>query len=591
MHKILLTVIIVFAVNAVSSAQCYLPENVNTISGCMIESEHSAAANQQYINMGGRGTWLQWNNITAQGDRYLEFTFANGSSSQRTCQLQVNGVTVANLLFPSTTSWQALGKQVVYKVNLPNKTNSIRLTATTETGGPNVYELNVIDNYYTGPWQAVPKILKDINPPVFLDQDFVITDFGAKGDGQSDCYRAFKSAINACHNADGGRVIVPEGTFLVEGPVHLKANVNLHLASKNSTIKFTTNREKFLVGDKKHNGCVLVSWEGTRIYNYSPALYAYKSDNIAVTGPGTIDHQGEITWKPLRNKQKADRLLTREWNNSNTPLDERIMGSDHNIRAHLLQFYDCDNILIEDVTFKDAGFWVVHPVLANNVTVRRIKFQDCFNLNNDGVDPEFCTNVHIHDIDFDNGDDNIAIKAGRDLEGLTLASQGYHSQNIVVQNCRFKGHNAVCIGSEASGSVYDVFIENNTYCGTVRQAIYLKTNRDRGGEYRRIYLRNSAYKGVEKGIYLTTDYKGENSYDRIPFIGDVHMENVFIDTTDSNAVSMQGLPMLPFDNIALKDVFISNASHPESIEHVNGLKTDNVWINGEQLHNSAKDNN
>ncbi|MBN2063288.1 MAG: carbohydrate-binding protein [Sedimentisphaerales bacterium] len=588
MYKIFLLFIVILVCNTISPAKSYLAETVNGMSGCVLEREHTGDGSEKYVNMGGRGSWLEWDNITAKGSRYLIFTFANGSQSECSSLVQVNGVTVANLLFPSTTSWQAKGKQVAYEIDLPQEVNKVRLLADAAAGGPNIYQLEVVEDYYAGAWRKVPEILKAIVPPVFPDRDFNITDYGAIGDGKIDCYCAFKTAIEACNKAGGGRVVVPEGTYLVEGPVHLKANVNLHFAAQGSIIKFSTNRERFLVGDNEHNGCVLVSWEGTTIYNYSPALYAYNADNIAVTGLGTIDHQGEKTWQPMRNKQQADRLLTREWNNNGTPLEQRIMGAGHNIRAHLLQFYNCDNILIEDVTFKDAGFWVVHPVLANNVTVRRIKFEDCFNLNNDGVDPEFCSNVHIHDIDFGNGDDNIAIKAGRDLDGLAFSSQGHHSQNIVIQNCRFKGHNAVCIGSEASGSVYDVYIENNTYCGNVRQAIYIKTNRDRGGEYRRIYLRNSVFKGVEKGIYITTDYKGENTYNRTPFIGDVYLENIFIDSTESDAICMLGLPMKPFVNINLDSVFISNAAQPESIKYVDSLNADNLWINGRQKKISDK---
>ena len=240
MYKILFSILALLACNTISSAQSYLAKNINVMSDCLIESQHSYDSSDQYINMGDQGSWLEWDNVAAQGDRYLVFTFTNGSQSDRSCLVQVNGITVDSLIFPSTTSWQAKGKQVAYKINLPKKVNSIRLKAETASGGPNIYQLEVVEDYYTGPWSKVTQILSAIVPPTFPNRDYNITDYGASGDATTDCYYAFKTAIDTCHKAGGGRVIVPEGTFLVEGPIHLKSNVNLHLASKNSTIMLAT---------------------------------------------------------------------------------------------------------------------------------------------------------------------------------------------------------------------------------------------------------------------------------------------------------------------------------------------------------------
>src|SRR5262245_21873573 len=80
------------------------------------------------------------------------------------------------------------------------------------------------------PWLELPRILKRIKPPVFPKRDFVITAFGADSSGNVDCTDAFRKAIESCNRAGGGRVVVPAGSFLT-GAIHLKSNVNLHIAA------------------------------------------------------------------------------------------------------------------------------------------------------------------------------------------------------------------------------------------------------------------------------------------------------------------------------------------------------------------------
>ncbi|MBW8036388.1 MAG: glycoside hydrolase family 28 protein, partial [Planctomycetes bacterium] len=116
-------------------------------------------------------------------------------------------------------------------------------------------------------WDLLPEILSRIVPPTFRNEDFIITNYGAVGDGVTDCNPAFKKAIAGCTKAGGGRVVVPRnGTFLTNGPIHLDNNVNLHI-SEGATIKFGTNFDDFL----PH---VFVRWEGTECYSYSPLIYA-----------------------------------------------------------------------------------------------------------------------------------------------------------------------------------------------------------------------------------------------------------------------------------------------------------------------------
>jgi polygalacturonase len=285
--------------------------------------------------------------------------------------------------------------------------------------------------------QPVAEILARIRPPRFPDRPFDVLRHGAAGDGQTDCHAAFQKAIAECHRAGGGRVHVPAGTFLSNGPIHLAGNVNLHLAS-GAKILFGTNPADYLPA-------VLTRWEGTRCHNYSPLIYALRQENIAITGEGVIDGQTRLFWHQWKQRQSADQNTLREMGARREPLERRVFGEGHYLRPSLFQPYDCRNVLVEGVTFQGSPFWTVHPVFCTNVTIRGIHVLPG-TTNDDGVDPDSCRDVLIENCVFDTADDNIAIKAGRDQD----AWGDRPCENIVVRNCTgvHSKANGYCIGSE-----------------------------------------------------------------------------------------------------------------------------------------------
>src|ERR1044072_4890310 len=117
------------------------------------------------------------------------------------------------------------------------------------------------------PWKNVPEILKQIKPPTFRNKDYVITSYGAVGDGKTMCTEAFRKAIDACNKEGGGRIVVPQGNFLT-GAIHLKSNVDLHVM-KGAKILFSTKPEDYLP-------LVYTRGEGVELMNYSPFIYAFE---------------------------------------------------------------------------------------------------------------------------------------------------------------------------------------------------------------------------------------------------------------------------------------------------------------------------
>src|SRR5262245_6763272 len=249
------------------------------------------------------------------------------------------------------------------------------------------------------PWTEADAILRRIKPPIFPDRTFDITRYGAVANRDGVITDAFRAAIAACHDAGGGRVVVPAGRF-VTGPITLRSNVNVQL-SEGAIIAFTTDASAYLP-------VVFTRYEGVEFMNYSPFVYALDQQNIAITGAGTLDGQADEThWWSWRNRAVAsggarNRLF--EMAARGVPVAERVFGDGTFMRPNFIQPYRCQNVLIDGVTIVNSPMWEINPVLCTNVTVRGVTIRS-HGPNNDGCDPESCRDVLIDRCTFDTGDD------------------------------------------------------------------------------------------------------------------------------------------------------------------------------------------
>jgi Tol biopolymer transport system component len=418
------------------------------------------------------------------------------------------------------------------------------------------------------PWSRADQIVRSIQRPVIPDRSYRLSDYGAAGDGITDNRPAFERAIAACSEAGGGRLVVEPGNYLINGPLHLKSHLDLHL-EEGARIFFGSDPRAYLP-------VVLTSWEGTRCYNYSPFIYAFEVTDVAITGKGEIDGQGSDPWNGWKELQGPDQRLIRKMNNEEVPLEERVFGEGHYLRPHLVQFYKCERILVEGITITDSPFWCLHLLYSSHITVRGVTY-DARNLNNDGIDPDCSENILIEEVTFNNLDDNIAIKAGRDREARSL---GIPSRNIVVRDCHFRGHNAIAVGSEMSGGVHDVYVEDCDYAGEVMYGFYLKGNRDRGGEVRDIYARNLSFDTTRSTIIIDSNYKNEGSCCP-PKFRNIHIEKVRSNVATDQGIYLKGFSEQPLDSIFIRDVEIHSARIPVEVTETDHLVMDRVVINGQ----------
>ncbi|WBL52641.1 glycoside hydrolase family 28 protein [Bacillus altitudinis] len=426
---------------------------------------------------------------------------------------------------------------------------------------------------------GIDHVLKQIKAPKFPDREFNVIHYGADNKGIELSTNAIQSAIDDAHRLKGGRVLIPEGTFLT-GALELKSNVELHL-HENAYVTFSQDTRDYLP-------LVLTRYEGIELYNYSPLIYAHHAENIAITGAGTLDGRGdEHHWWPWKYgtngqpSQDRDRQLLFEMAEKRIPVEERVFGEGHYLRSSFIQPYNCQNILIEGVTVKDSPMWQVHPVLSENVIVRGVNIIG-HGPNTDGVNPESCRHVLIEDCYFDNGDDCIAIKSGRNEDGRRI---GVPSENIVIRrNTMRDGHGGVTIGSEISGGVKYVYAEDNVMDSpNLDRALRIKTNSVRGGTIEHIYFKNNLVKSLKHEVVcIDMMYEEGDAGPHRPVVRHIEVERLK-SSGGRYGVKIAAYSHSPVTHFKMKDCVIDDVTYPLSLEHAVSPSFQKVVINGEHI--------
>lgn len=440
----------------------------------------------------------------------------------------------------------------------------------------------------TSPWQKMDLIIKSIPETHFSNKQYNINDFGAVADAKTMNTAAFEKAIKACAENGGGKVIVPNGKYLT-GAIHLQSNVNLHLEDK-AEILFSINPKDYPM--------VHTSWEGTEVMNYSPLIYAKDKTNVAITGKGTLNGQANSTnwwvwsggksygWQkgiPSQNDPENREVLV-DMAEKGVPVSERVFGEGRYLRPSFIEFFQCNTILVKDITIINAPFWILHPLKSNNIIIDGVTVNS-HGPNNDGCDPEYSQNIIIKNCTFNTGDDCIAIKAGRDADGRRVAIP---SKNIIVQNCKMiDGHGGVVIGSEISAGVNNVFVENCVMDSpNLDRVIRIKTNSRRGGVIEDVFVRNLEVGTVKECVLkLNMFYNvyGSQTGNFIPVIRNINLENINVKNGGKYSVWAEGYKESPVENITLKNVVIHRVDSLYKLKNVKNINFINTYINEKKV--------
>jgi polygalacturonase len=338
---------------------------------------------------------------------------------------------------------------------------------------------------------------------------------------------------------------------------------------------------------------VLTRFEGVELLNYSPLIYAYRQENIGITGAGVLDGQAdnehwwpwkgktEHGWEPgePRQHEARDRLFTMA--EQGVPVAQRLFGEGDYLRSSFIEPYRCRNVVIEGVTIRRSPMWEIHPTLSENVLVQGVNV-DTHGPNNDGCNPESSRFVVIRDCTFDTGDDCIAIKSGRNADGRRVAVP---SEDILVERCRMRdGHGGMTIGSEMSGGAHNVFIRDCSMSSpNLDIALRFKTNSMRGGFITGFHARDIEIGEVAGAVIDVNFYYEEGpGHGFNPVVKDIDVRNMRVRSA-GRAMNLRGYPDAHITGVRLTDVDFGRTSRPAIVDHVDNLVMHNVLENGEPL--------
>lgn len=416
---------------------------------------------------------------------------------------------------------------------------------------------------------ATPLEVVTIDEPAFQDKDFDIRETGAEP-GERSCTEAINRAIKECHNRGGGRVVIPSGRWKT-GAIQLMSNVNLHLA-EGAELHFSDSPQDYLP-------VVFTRWAGFELYNFSPLIYAKDCENIAVTGPGRLFGHGEKWWKWKASRDAAE-VVYQDYILNGKPPTERVFGRvEDGLRPPFIAPINCRRVLLEGFSVESPGpFWTINLTYCSSVIVRGLRINAVGGPNTDGVNLDSSRNVLVEDCEIRSGDDCITLKSGVNEDGRRVARP---TENIVIRRCRtHEGHGGVVIGSEMSGGVRNVLVEDCEFVGT-DNGLRIKSNKSRGGFVEDITYRKIKMRGVKQdAIQISVVY---NAYlpDKLGDSPPLLRRLVFseIDCQGAQyAFRGVGIAERPLSDITLKDVRMT-ADQGMQFHNVNGLVLERLKLN------------
>ncbi|MCZ2496891.1 endopolygalacturonase [Xylophilus sp. Kf1] len=456
--------------------------------------------------------------------------------------------------------------------------------------------------------------------------------------GAFDSRPAFLAAIQACNAAGGGRVVVPAGTWYCAGPIVLLSRVNFHLAA-NCQIYFSANPADYAKDgpvDCGANGKLYYGrWQSNDCLNFGSPVYARNQTDIALTGedrssilngqamipfagtgntatcwwtykgntgqygfvsptatpsaasnnalnqdlkarlPGIPDALYALLTNPVTPWQQDQNYLPC-LSEAGVPVEQRVFGLGHFLRPCMVTFIGCTNVLMENYQTNQTPFWQHHPVNCTNVVIRGV-LADSTGLNNDGFDPDACRNVLCENVEFNTGDDCIAIKSGKNLDTGYGPSQDHAVQNCVMQS----GHGGITLGSEMGAGIERIYARNlemrNIYWASnaLNIAIRIKTNMNRGGFVRDFHVDNVT---LANGVSTTASGYGSSLLAGSPINATVPL-GVVTARAGNPSASQGGIITFDCDYQPAKDAI---RTRPASVQNIfiSRVKAGNVTVGG-----------
>lgn len=440
------------------------------------------------------------------------------------------------------------------------------------------------EQYYL---QSAPFKMPAVVEPSFAERRFPIQDFGAVNDGHTLNTAAFAKAIEACHKAGGGSVVVPPGMWLT-GPIQLLSNVNL-VVERGGVVQFTPDRTQYPI----------IKMGGSSSFIVTPPIYGSNLKNVAITGEGILDGAGE-SWRPVKKGKTTDAQWKGLLKSSGVvnkdiwwPTQEALNGEAYLktlkdrkdataadylpardfLRPNMVHITNSENLLVEGVTLRNSPKFVFYPSNCTNVTMRYVNvFNEWWAQNGDAIDISACRNVLIYKCNVSAGDDGICMKSS----GVSKDGEP-RLQNVVIAGCTvYHGHGGFVIGSNTDGGMKNIYVTDCNFIGT-DIGIRVKSNAGRGGLVSNIHIKDVFMRDIiDEAISFDTFYedvpagKEKDSVrtvlrDKTPVFRDFYISNV-VCRGAATAIAIRGLPEMPVQRIFFENMIISARKGFEKID-------------------------
>ncbi|WP_192820340.1 glycoside hydrolase family 28 protein [Rufibacter sp. LB8] len=484
-----------------------------------------------------------------------------------------------------------------------SSTNSV----STGNAGRNMSRAEVEKTIYDGIEFDMPKVKET----KFPNYSVPITKYGAVPDGITKNTQAFERAIADVAAKGGGRVVIPRGLWLT-GPIVMKSNINLH-AEAGSMVIFSRDFDDYPL--------IKTSFEGLNTYRNQSPISGNNLENIAITGEGTFDGNGDAwrpvkkskmtegqwknltktgvlsddgkTWYPTANSKKGD--SKDNFNVPNFKTKEEFEAVKDYLRPVLLSFVSCKRVLLDGPTFQNSPAWNIHPLMCEDIIIKNLNVRNpWYSQNGDGLDLESCKNALVYNNTFDVGDDAICFKSGKDKDGR---DRGMPTENVIVKNnVVYHGHGGFVVGSEMSGGVRNIHVSNCTFMGT-DIGLRFKSTRGRGGLVENIWISNIDMINIPTQAISFNLFYGGNSPtmdqdekdggaakeeklvpvdEKTPSFKNIWMRNITVSGADE-AVALQGLPEMNLQNVNIENAYLKATKGISAVD-ATGINLKNVHV-------------
>lgn len=436
---------------------------------------------------------------------------------------------------------------------------------------------------YKALYSNLPVDVSQPAAPAIPAYSVTLTDFGAVGDGVSDCTEAFSKAISHLNKQGGGHLNVPAGIYLT-GAIKLKSLIDLHV-EQGAIILFSPDKQLY------------VREESGKASRANPLLTASKCHDISITGQGIIDGNGEW-WRPVKRSKVSDT----EWkaflamggtktadgqlwyphglkhygNIADTPEAQERM------RPHLIRLTDCERVLLTGVTVQNAPKFHIVPQRCKDVIIDGVSVRCPWNAQNgDGIDLMQCQRALVTGCTLDVGDDGICLKGGVGAEGV---KNGPCADILITGNTVYHAHGGFVIGSEFSGGMHRIVVRDCTFSGT-DTGLRFKSGPGRGGKTSDIHISDIRMSDIkDQAIVFETSYadrpagsKGNAqpaATDFIPEFCDIHISRVTCRDTRIG-IAAKGTPGMIHD-ISVDNSTIFCSGKDKDIDHPDMVRLSHV---------------